>query len=176
MTRSVYTLCVFQNLNPVGFCVICAFCGELQAKFFSAARLRFITPNVCNYKTFGVIQLWTYIKFENPNNQKSKMTNDLNDTLKNQTFWILRYFLSGAYRQLPWRSNHTRCRRPLPLHRERHRQEAQSCAAAQSACIRLQLCHASEKAPNACNFCYRKCPRTCISHSCQCFSQYLAHT
>ena len=32
MTRSVYTLCVFQNLNPVGFCVICAFCGELQAK------------------------------------------------------------------------------------------------------------------------------------------------
>ena len=32
MTRSVYTLCVFQNLNPVGFCVVCAFCGELQAK------------------------------------------------------------------------------------------------------------------------------------------------
>ena len=89
MTRSVYTLCVFQNLNPVGFCVICAFCGELQAKFFSAARLRFITPNVCNYKTFGVIQLWTYIKFENPNNQKSKMTNDLNDTLTNHC--ILRW-------------------------------------------------------------------------------------
>ena len=27
MTRSVYTLCGFQNLNPVGFCVVCAFCG-----------------------------------------------------------------------------------------------------------------------------------------------------
>ena len=33
----------------------------------------------------------------------------------------------------------------------------------------LQLCHASEKAPNACNFCYRKCPRTCISHSSNAF-------
>ena len=32
MTRSVYTLCVFQNLNPVGFCVVCGVCGELQAK------------------------------------------------------------------------------------------------------------------------------------------------
>ena len=85
-SRSVGYSVDSKNLNPVGFCVICAFCGELQAKFFSAARLRFITPNVCNYKTFGVIQLWTYIKFENPNNQKSKMTlmtNDLNDTLTN---------------------------------------------------------------------------------------------
>ena len=32
MTRSVYTLCGFQNINPVGFCVVCAFCGGLQAK------------------------------------------------------------------------------------------------------------------------------------------------
>ena len=32
MTLSVYTLCGLKNLNPVGFCVVCAVCGELQAK------------------------------------------------------------------------------------------------------------------------------------------------
>ena len=28
MTRSVYTLCGFEKLKPVGFCVLCAFCGN----------------------------------------------------------------------------------------------------------------------------------------------------
>ena len=31
MTHSVYTLCGFPNLNPVGFCVVCVL-WELQAK------------------------------------------------------------------------------------------------------------------------------------------------
>ena len=38
-------------------------------------------------------------------------------------------------RRISRRGDHTRCRRPLPLHRERHRQEAQRRAAAQPACI-----------------------------------------
>ena len=32
MTRSVYTLCGFQNLKPVGFSVFCEFCGNYIQK------------------------------------------------------------------------------------------------------------------------------------------------
>ena len=30
MTRSVYTLCGFQKLKSVGFCVFCEFCGNTR--------------------------------------------------------------------------------------------------------------------------------------------------
>ena len=30
MTRSVYTLYGFEKNKPVGFCVICAFCGNYK--------------------------------------------------------------------------------------------------------------------------------------------------
>ena len=32
MTRSVYTLCGFQKLKPVGFCVFCEICGNYKQK------------------------------------------------------------------------------------------------------------------------------------------------
>ena len=32
MTHSVYTLCGFQNLKPVGFCVFCEFCGNYKQR------------------------------------------------------------------------------------------------------------------------------------------------
>ena len=32
MTRSVYTLCGFQKLNPVGFCVFCEICGNYKQR------------------------------------------------------------------------------------------------------------------------------------------------
>lgn len=33
MTRSVYTLCGFQNLKPVDFCVVCEFCGNYKQSY-----------------------------------------------------------------------------------------------------------------------------------------------
>ena len=32
MTRSVYTLCGFEKNKPVGFCVLCAICGNYKQK------------------------------------------------------------------------------------------------------------------------------------------------
>ena len=32
MTRSVYTVCEFQKLKPVGFCVFGEFCGNYKQK------------------------------------------------------------------------------------------------------------------------------------------------
>ena len=36
MTRSVYTLCGFRNINPVGFCVVCVFCGNFSPHYSKA--------------------------------------------------------------------------------------------------------------------------------------------
>ena len=45
MTRSVYTLCGFQNLNPVGFCVVCAFCGNYKQRRY---KYKSLSPINCN--------------------------------------------------------------------------------------------------------------------------------
>ena len=45
MTRSVYTICVFQNLKPVGFCVVCAFCGNYKQRRY---KYKSLSPINCN--------------------------------------------------------------------------------------------------------------------------------
>ena len=40
MTRSVYTLCGFQNLKPVGFCVVCEFCGNYTQRRYKQRRYK----------------------------------------------------------------------------------------------------------------------------------------
>ena len=49
MTRSVYTLCVFQNLNPVGFCVVCAFCGNYKQRRY---KYKSFSPINCNLQFY----------------------------------------------------------------------------------------------------------------------------
>ena len=38
MTRSVYTFCGFQKLNSIGFCVVCAFCGNYKQRNYKYNR------------------------------------------------------------------------------------------------------------------------------------------
>ena len=45
MTHSVYTLCGFPNLNPVGFCVVCAFCGNYKQRRY---KYKSFSPINCN--------------------------------------------------------------------------------------------------------------------------------
>ena len=45
MTRSVYKLCGFQNLKPVGFCVVCAFCGNYKQRRY---KYKSLSPINCN--------------------------------------------------------------------------------------------------------------------------------
>ena len=45
MTRSVYTLCGFQKLKPVGFCVFCEFCGNYKQKSY---KYKSLSPINCN--------------------------------------------------------------------------------------------------------------------------------
>ena len=52
MTRSVYTLCVFQNLNPVGFCVVCAFCGNYKQRRY---KYKSFSPINCNLQFYHSI-------------------------------------------------------------------------------------------------------------------------
>ena len=50
MTRSVYTLCGFEKNNPVGFCVVCEFCGNYKQRNY---KQRNINKRSCiqrNYK------------------------------------------------------------------------------------------------------------------------------
>ena len=49
MTRSVYTLCGFQNLNPVGFCVVCAFCGNYKQRRY---KYKSFSPINCNLQFY----------------------------------------------------------------------------------------------------------------------------
>ena len=49
MTRSVYTLCGFQNFKPVGFCVVCAFCGNYKQRRYKYKSLSPISYNLHFY-------------------------------------------------------------------------------------------------------------------------------
>ena len=46
MTRSVYTLCGFQKLKPVGFCVFCEFCGNYKQRRYKYKSLSQINCNL----------------------------------------------------------------------------------------------------------------------------------
>ena len=39
MTRSVYTLCGFEKNNPVGFCVVCEFCGNHKQRKYKQRNI-----------------------------------------------------------------------------------------------------------------------------------------
>ena len=54
MTRSVYTLCGFQNLKPVGFCVFCEFCGNYKQRRY---KYKSISPINCNLHFYHSIYL-----------------------------------------------------------------------------------------------------------------------
>ena len=45
MTRSVYTLCGFQKLKSVGFCVFCEFCGNYKQR---SHKYKSLSPINCN--------------------------------------------------------------------------------------------------------------------------------
>ena len=49
MTRSVYTLCGFQKLKPVGFCVVCAFCGNYKQRRY---KYKSLSPINCNLQFY----------------------------------------------------------------------------------------------------------------------------
>ena len=49
MTRSVYTLCGFQNFKPVGFCVVCAFCGNYKQRRY---KYKSLSPINCNLQFY----------------------------------------------------------------------------------------------------------------------------
>ena len=49
MTRSVYTLCGFEKLKPVGFCVVCAFCGDYKQRRY---KYKSLIPDNCNLQFY----------------------------------------------------------------------------------------------------------------------------
>ena len=49
MTHSVYTLCGFQKLKPVGFCVVCAFCGNYKQRRY---KYKSLSPINCNLQFY----------------------------------------------------------------------------------------------------------------------------
>ena len=46
MTRSVYTVCVFEKLKPVGFCVFCEFCGNYKQRNYKYNYTLINEPNI----------------------------------------------------------------------------------------------------------------------------------
>ena len=63
MTRSVYTLCGYQNLKPVGFCVVCAFCGNYKQRKYKYKSLSPINSNLHFYHSKYQMNLITIRRF-----------------------------------------------------------------------------------------------------------------
>ena len=64
MTRSVYTLCGFQKLKPVGFCVVCAFCGNYKQRRY---KYKSLSPINCNLHFYHSIFRMNLFKILNKN-------------------------------------------------------------------------------------------------------------
>ena len=57
MTRSVYTLCGFQKFKPVGFCVVCVFCGNYKQRRYKYKSLSLINCNLHFYHSISLMNL-----------------------------------------------------------------------------------------------------------------------